>query len=98
MCIAGKYIALVAHTSLAATAMVASSCEFRCFELQVWFTNWLTTYGEAVVRVPQRAFTWAQQGLIGRDVTFVVRATRPSMASHSPCPAGAGHMRKPCMP
>lgn len=50
---------------------------------QVWFTNWLTTYGEAVVRVPQRAFTWTQQGLIGRDVAFVVCSTCPSMASHS---------------
>ena len=45
--------------------------------LQVWFANWVTTYGEAVVRVPQRAFTWAQQGLLGRDVTFVVRSTCP---------------------
>jgi len=37
-------------------------------------TNWVTTYGEAIVRVPQRAFAWKANNAVGDKVTYVVNS------------------------
>ncbi|BDA45095.1 hypothetical protein COCOBI_06-5750 [Coccomyxa sp. Obi] len=38
----------------------------------VLFTNWPTTYGEAVVRAPQRAYKWHSTGIVSAKVSYVV--------------------------
>ncbi|CAL8469160.1 g8701 [Coccomyxa elongata] len=38
----------------------------------VLFPNWPTTYGEAVVRVPQRAYKWHSSGIVSAKVSYVV--------------------------
>lgn len=45
--------------------------------LQVMFSNWPTTYGEVVVRAPQRAYQWHSSGIVSDAVSYVV----------SPCPS-----------
>jgi hypothetical protein len=40
--------------------------------VQVIFCNWLTTYGEVLVRVAQRAYKWHRIGVVSDDVTYVV--------------------------
>ncbi|CAL5229802.1 g13197 [Coccomyxa viridis] len=50
-----------------------SSQQFsRCTVPVVMITNWLTTYGEVIVRIPPRAFAWREAGAVGGNVTFVV--------------------------
>ncbi len=56
---------------------------------QVLITNWLTTYGEVIVRVPPRAFGWKEAGAVGGNVTYVVCAayfrTACPMIEHAGC-------------
>ena len=44
---------------------------------QVMVTNWVTTYGEVIVRVPQRALTWKNTNAVGGNVTYVVGTNLP---------------------
>ena len=44
---------------------------------QVMVTNWVTTYGEVIVRVPQRALTWKNANAVGGNVTYVVGTEMP---------------------
>ena len=44
---------------------------------QVMVANWVTTYGEVIVRVPQRAFTWKNANAVGENVTYVVGTHMP---------------------
>lgn len=44
---------------------------------QVMVTNWVTTYGEVIVRVPQRALTWKDASAVGGNVTYVVGTDTP---------------------
>ena len=39
-------------------------------------TNWITTYGEVIVRVPTRAFGWRSQEAVGGNISYVVSLTR----------------------
>ena len=47
-------------------------------------TNWVTTYGEVIVRVPQRALTWKNANAVGGNVTYVVGTDVPQCV-HGPC-------------
>ena len=38
------------------------------------FSNWPTTYGEVVVRAPQRAYQWHSSGIVSEQVSYVVRS------------------------
>ncbi|KAK9908475.1 hypothetical protein WJX75_008501 [Coccomyxa subellipsoidea] len=38
----------------------------------VMFSNWPTTYGEVVVRAPQRAYQWHSSGIVSEQVSYVV--------------------------
>ena len=53
-------------------------------------TNWVTTYGEAIVRVPQRAFAWRANTVIGDNATYVVSSPLP------PCLHCAERMPSDC--
>ena len=44
---------------------------------QVIVTNWVTTYGEVIVRVPQRALTWKNANAVGGNVSYVVGTDMP---------------------
>ena len=49
---------------------------------QVMITNWVTTYGEVIVRIPPRAFGWKEAGAVGGNITYVVRSASLGAASH----------------
>ena len=42
---------------------------------QVLVGNWVTTYGEVIVRVPPRAFGWRGQEAVGGNISYVVSLT-----------------------
>ena len=49
------------------------------------------------MRIPQRAFTWAEKGLLGKDVTFVVRGHLPFTSPQVlPCMPSAQHHACAC--
>lgn len=48
---------------------------------QVVFSNWVSTYGEIIVRAPQRAYHWYSSGIVSESVSYVVRVA-PSHACH----------------
>jgi hypothetical protein len=43
--------------------------------VQVVVTNWFTTYGEVIVRIPPRAFGWRGQQALGGNISYVVSLT-----------------------
>ena len=55
-------------------ATTSSGVQCSALQPQVLITNWLTTYGEVIVRVPPRAFSWREAGAVGGNVTYVVCA------------------------